>query len=717
MMSGPYADVAVPEFQVHVSQQSWIQDYSNNQCTVTPNTATKSVFKDVAVRCKDFDVLLQAPKMVMNDNEPGCDNSARVAKLFFRGTNSEGTSTWDSVNVAPTIGTSVVNFNGGSIYVEQNSCSDGSCSGDQFVVLEFQMFCGTSSETDTEVKVVTQCDNSGGCYSDVSINTPPNSADTTLKDTVMAGGLCGGWHTDVQPTFAGRHSQCRGIPIHPFAGDDSCRNSFVTWEYNSLFRKWELWTLDNPADNKYDAIKWDGAAIQDRINKGIPEPPTNPDRLAEGLSTCIGLRQSFDDRSNDNLNSDVPMDAMILAVQDHCATDTYYAIVWSETKMKDTVCSALHPKFMYEKRDIACANQVITNQANRDAEVAQSQEAVNLMNFCTFDDPDLSGLSCAGHVFRNTRAWSCGVPAPPTNTEWDSNGCAIHNQGSSCLAQCKSGEHTFVSGSGETVCQKVQGEGLKDVDVDMVWSSPTLACQPCHSCASSEDVKEACLPTSNSACMCKAGYSGIASTPTTPTSQCSRCPSGHFTSQPDTVVCSECSGENGPNPGFASSPGATSCSPCYTCDFTKEKINSYCSATADRTCKCDAGYAGTQGNCQGCTAGAGYTDVAGLTECQTCTMCEGSLSTKTACATTSDTVCECKIGYAGIGTQCSACTTGFFSDVNGLTNCKTCSQCNSRTEDVSAVCTTTSDVQCLCKSTSALAGESCHDMLERIRGQ
>lgn len=753
VMSGPYAEYELPHFQVQATSAHWKQVHRDDQCFVEePYVA---VFKDVALKCGEFHALLQAPEHVMNDAKDGCRDAPIKPKLYVKGTSSSGQE-YDAVDILQLVGNDhTITFEGGSLKVSGNACKGG-CSNRNIPAdkntraVEFSFFCGEAdTDRDTEVLVTTDCVSNGGCFSDLDINVPPSTNVASLRDGTMARGVCGGWAESVSVETSQFHSACRNLLPFAFYPDGSCVNHFTTKEFNSLFRKFEMWT--NNGDDRYDAWKWDIGGNKDNGDNGEPERPTDQEYLDKMKERCIQFRKHVDSREQGTLDAKKStIDSMLLHVVEACAEDMYWGIPWTQDSMTGHICRAVNPKLRYERMDVKCASEKIFSTDNMSQDVMEevrkdctscqpprtagrivsadlmehenlvmefksSLDAIKKMSYSACADydeaTDLSDLDCSRHIFRNTGEWRCGKAVPPPMSEFVGGKCKSDYDGDTCTTKCKLAyTREAADQSGLLTCQKVQGEGIEGVDVEMKWSSPSLVCKACHNCDQQREERlEQCTTDTDTICGCKPGYSGVSSTAAS-LSGCQLCAAGKFADEAGLTECKSCEAEV----NFSDERGATECKACHTCG-TGEVFATACSPAADTTCQCDVGFAGTSGNCQAC-GGTTFADEKGQEMCKECQTCGEGEAIKSACTAKSDTECHCKAGYAGVWGNCAACENRkTFTNKDGMTRCDDCMICNSKQETEVAPCATNADTVCQCVSESAEENETCYHMWKRLR--
>eukprot|EP00300_Choanocystis_sp_HF-7_P001050 c10856_g1_i1.p1 GENE.c10856_g1_i1~~c10856_g1_i1.p1 ORF type:complete len:2723 (-),score=370.65 c10856_g1_i1:1577-8719(-) len=746
--AGPFTTSStVPPFQVQVTTSAWMQRQQSNTCVLEQPSVV--VFKDVAIKCGDFSIVYQAPKHILNDALEGCNHSPVAPKLFVTGSSPKFSFAADEIYSSATNG-SVIATADGSLFLTDLPCQKG-CSNvgipSKLKIAEIDFICGdVASDRRVALKIVGYCASSGGCYTDLSVDVPPATNGGVIKDSTLAGGLCGGWDSTIESDLAAQHASCRKqLPFSFFNQTSPCRSKFTTKSFNSLFRKFE----DTSAGKKtaYDSVKFVGDAAQTSGDNGEPERPTNSTRMDQMAQACVVLRQKIDPRANNTLNPLVPMDAMLLALQQHCRDDMYFNVDWTVDDMANQICNSLAVKIRFEREDVKCASSklaalstlsdtiiatdskacsscnpariaALTVQSNLASitnlvnEVAGSIDAIKTMSLstCTGRVPAtaVNTLDCTNHIFRNTSSWSCGQPVPPPQADWKGS-CSNFDQGASCSSECISGYTRQGTGSGVTTCEKRQVGALADVLVEMQWSAPSLTCRVCYTCdaTSNEVTLTNCTSLIDTTCGCKPGYAGIASK-LTAASKCTICPAGKFSTNIGAASCSDC-----PPNTYSEQPGQTSCKACTVCG-PGEVLKTPCDGISNSVCQCAPGFAGVPGNCTAC-GGTSYSDKPGLTNCKACSTCnlntEGAVSV---CTPTSDTVCLCKAGFAGPVGSCKQCQAGFsFASTLGAANCKECGSCNADKETQIQACSVTSDTVCRCKSTLTQGNENCFQVFTR----
>lgn len=177
--------------------------------------------------------------------------------------------------------------------------------------------------------------------------------------------------------------------------------------------------------------------------------------------------------------------------------------------------------------------------------------------------------------------------------------------------------------------------------------------------------------------------------PNPPVASCADCPAGYYDHKPDQTCdgCSQCAS------GEFSSAGATGCSTCSSSCLSGEQATE-CSVSADMTCNCPAGSYGSSASFPASTANActscgenQYQDEAGKTTCKSCDTCPSGQALHTACSTTTNTKCQCDVGYAGFaggflfGAQsCSPCGANMYQYNTGQATCKSCPSNSVRSE-------------------------------------
>jgi hypothetical protein len=542
MASGPASKFGNPDLALQVTLSDWKQTYANGQCIV--NDRSWSVVKDVGLKCKDFRVVFEAPKPIQNDANTGCNRKTVNPGFFIEG---KVTGSWEYKgedrfeNLAA--GT-VLAFDGGEIEILQNPCTNKDCTNFGIsataprTIFEFMLKCGeVDSDKDSEVRVVSQCVQNGGCYTDVLLSMPPSGSSAEVKKDVLGAGVCGGWDPNVAPSLKTKHKRCREIaPTGFFTDTDDCRDAFTTTSASSIFRRFEL--LTKKMSRTYDAIHWDTDGDKG-VDTGFPEPVVDEEQYNAAKAQCVATRKQIDSRNQESLDANKPIDSMFIALVEHCAQDTYRGLGanWDLDGMATHACDAILPKAEYERRDIACAatalsvvntmtpafigtvrkgcqtcNPPRTAEATLRSEMGESEnyaeeiedslQTLKGMSYaaCNAHIPatDLTNLDCSNHVFRNTETWQCGAAVLPQHAEF-AEPCTNDSLNAVCVTQCKAGYYR-ASGDGVATCVKVQGNGLNDVDVEAAWSSATLNCQPCTICANGQTETKACSPTSNRQC-------------------------------------------------------------------------------------------------------------------------------------------------------------------------------------------------------------------------
>jgi len=151
-------------------------------------------------------------------------------------------------------------------------------------------------------------------------------------------------------------------------------------------------------------------------------------------------------------------------------------------------------------------------------------------------------------------------------------------------------------------------------------------------------------------------------------SPCVVCEAGKYKAAAGNVTCPPCTGFSGANPGYASTEGQTSCTPC-------DAHASNCSPTYRGTC--NAGYTGsTASTCAACEAGKFKAAAGNDVECTLCTEGYTTAGGTFTGAVAQSECTSCAAGYFGAsvgGTSgCSACPFGKFS----LVDAATCTDCN-----------------------------------------
>jgi hypothetical protein len=170
--------------------------------------------------------------------------------------------------------------------------------------------------------------------------------------------------------------------------------------------------------------------------------------------------------------------------------------------------------------------------------------------------------------------------------------------------------------------------------------------QSCISCISTAQIATGSNRESESDCVCKAAYTGVAAG----VQGCILCEDGSFKSTAGDVACTAC-------------PGTS---------VTESLVATGKDEQSD--CECPAGEDGTSGpmTCTACSVGK-YKAASGNVACVDCP----AGSTVDATGSTSVGMCQCNAGYIGTassGSVCSICALGTYKAglVNGVTQCSSC---------------------------------------------
>lgn len=505
-----------------------------------------------------------------------------------------------------------------------------------------------------------------------------------------------------------------------------------------MFRMFEAGTQSKTV--KYDTSFWSNVTPRNGDN-GEPPQVLDSQRLARMRDQCVAMRKRVDTREKSALNANVPVDSLLIGTEELCANNMYWGIEWTNTKMVNTICTQVASKIRFERMDIRCAftrlfgsdditdtilgatrkgntesstiRTVLESQKNLVDEIQDSLDTIKSMTYdacastALTPDTDFTGLNCATHTFRNTKTWSCPQPNVPLQAQW-ATACKSFNMGDSCTSECSASYFAAPGGSGVTTCIKQQGS-MFNVDVTMVWTAPTISCQPCLYCTTSEVTQSVCSKTANTVCACKQGFAGTATT-AAKTGTCTACAAGKFADVTGLSACKTCGTGT-----FITSTGATSCGACRTCTGALTQMTA-CQPAQDTVCQCAPGYAGPNpSSCTACGSGR-FANVAGLTACKVCSTCTGAYIENVGCTATADRQCKCNVGFYGTA-LCTACPSGKFTAATGQSSCADCRTCNSVYEDRTSLCTTSVDTTCKCKTGALNNQDTCFDVLKRKREQ
>jgi hypothetical protein len=257
-------------------------------------------------------------------------------------------------------------------------------------------------------------------------------------------------------------------------------------------------------------------------------------------------------------------------------------------------------------------------------------------------------------------------------TACGSNSNTLGLTGCASIIDCKC--NIGYTGPDGGVCQRCKKDSYK----------ATNGSVDCIDCPSNSGVVSQ-GSTSLTACTCDVGYTGNDGGP------CLPCDIGKYKTLTGSSVCLSCPvlattnnvGQTAKSNCICSpgnfGTGSSSCSPCsanyYKANAGDAAGCTSCpsftiSSTGSITCQCQAGYEGNDlGPCIPCTWGK-YKASVGTGSCTSC----GHYSNTTSLHSTSDTDCQCILGYTPTGSNgtCEECQINTYKDVIGNSSCIAC---------------------------------------------
>jgi len=241
------------------------------------------------------------------------------------------------------------------------------------------------------------------------------------------------------------------------------------------------------------------------------------------------------------------------------------------------------------------------------------------------------------------------------------SGYTFGNSANTCSA-CKHGK--YKASSGNVACDSCIAGKYSTVSA----ATSENMCQQCRTHSTSDEASGF-----ESACICKAGYSGQFS------DICIACEPGKYKPISANMNCYSC-----PSGFFSTATAATSSNTCQGCN----RMHSTTAVASDSQddCVCNVGYTGTD-TCSACTPGK-YKASMGNGMCDSCMPGKYSYAiaaradnecrpcktdSTSAHASDSQNDCMCNAGYSGqVTNTCSACVAGKYKNSSGNGNCDEC---------------------------------------------
>eukprot|EP00300_Choanocystis_sp_HF-7_P027526 c32663_g1_i1.p1 GENE.c32663_g1_i1~~c32663_g1_i1.p1 ORF type:complete len:797 (+),score=103.38 c32663_g1_i1:42-2432(+) len=707
-----------------------VQTYQGNWRSCGATNPDVSATKDVAIKCGSWMVLASSPAPVDGCLGNGYAANTQVFTRFF----VNGTDTNDKIYEGQDIYETLVagkslTFPQGSIDVLQVGCKGGCRFDDEKIggsrCLGVSVKCA-GTEVVLHLEKSSMWD--GGSLFNLYVRVPRDSPDDKIRcgtDTKnLQGGYCGCWQGSgegsLYETVRSKFDTCVSIRPHFYDPEDSkdCRKPFfMTTDANSLFRKFALNSEAKSLPQKYSLAR-------------------NPNKVADGDAATAPALKLAENGCKDTLSQvlgftpdqSATVDPRIFLTQSclgDCIADTVNGVEWDVNTAKRMFCETVSFRIQEERRDVYCAFKMLDEklekfdpdgnfgkllvnsrtpqdaaairQLNADAlklanEVESSLKNIKFWYFpgCESNIADSNDLvsDCVGHQFIDTSSLACAESPPLPNALWDKK-CSSRLGGDKCTARCSATSTAYPNGT------------------------PTPVGFTCTIAASAAKTLISWEPDTQFQC-CKT--TGCEKHPTKVLT--GLCEAGQFT-------CKDCApgqaASNGKCVDVACPVNSTGFPECkciagyagsLSWSASKGKWEGQCvappcpeNAVNPTACICGVGTAGTLrwdlqqqkwvGSCTTCTDG--FSNSTGLGKCLSCTVCDAKQEESIVCNSTSDRQCVCKAGTQIDQGKCEDCPAGTYKNTAGDTLCKPCTNCNTNTEDVRAVCTPTSNTECAFK--------------------
>jgi len=258
-------------------------------------------------------------------------------------------------------------------------------------------------------------------------------------------------------------------------------------------------------------------------------------------------------------------------------------------------------------------------------------------------------------VARSANITSCVCNAGWTGMDGVCTGCVAGkyktNPGSIACTACVAGKYLGVFNASKNTCTNCTAGSYSAYD-----RSECVLCVNAYSVAGSADI---------TFCVCNAGSMGIRS-------NCTACVAGKYLPTQESVVCADCAA------GKYSKISAVSCVACAAGSYSAHDrsecvlcVNAYSVAESVNStyCVCNAGWTGTDNDCNACVAGK-YKANTGSEACSDCAPGKFSVHVNS----TSNTCIYCIAGSYSSSTKgyCVACVAGKYKNITWSMACTDC---------------------------------------------
>eukprot|EP00300_Choanocystis_sp_HF-7_P027134 c32203_g1_i1.p1 GENE.c32203_g1_i1~~c32203_g1_i1.p1 ORF type:complete len:1177 (-),score=208.56 c32203_g1_i1:40-3288(-) len=332
----------IPKFIVQGLQARW-----SNCGTDSPRT---TVFKDIAIRCGTFRVLLASSPFVN-----GCWGSKNLnwttpvmdPCIFVQGKNKGSGRVYDSGDYLKDkdfFEGNEIQFDDGSNFgrlkIVKSPCAKQDCTpslDDDLLEVQIQCSSATVTVTNEYSKALLGANNM-----DVTIDIPAANANAGIRVGTsgnMLNGLCGGWTPSTSDSWRKYVQNCRRNYFYT----SICRDPFSTTPETSMFAAFEAAT---------------GGNYQRKYSRDTPvadeREEIDPQRMDLSLRKCLKYANDVVPRAQYRADTSDPLEVYLYPLIGNCQQDEYHDLSWA-TKMQVEICDFIDTNIQQERRDMYCS--------------------------------------------------------------------------------------------------------------------------------------------------------------------------------------------------------------------------------------------------------------------------------------------------------------------------------------------------------------------------